>query len=165
MGIFGDIGDFIGGIASGPLGRAAGQILVERATRRSSGPPAPGPVFFPGGAGSPIGAPLVRAGFNEFSGPFGPPGVVPAFNPLQSPGPIDFGLDPSPTSFFRATKASMRPVRFLTQANPVTGDIGFWEHAGQPVLFSRDLRVCKRVGRIAARSRRSMGRVTRRRKR
>lgn len=48
------------------------------------------------------------------------------------------------------------PQRTVFSFNPDTGAIGAWEYAGKPVLYSRDLAVCKRVNRI---TRRSAGRV------
>lgn len=85
----------------------------------------------------------------------------------QAPGPVGpsllnpFGIDPGCPSFFRAGGMTARPTRFITQTNPATGALTFWEHAGQPILFSRDLRVVKRVRRIASKA----GTVTRRRTR
>lgn len=167
MGIFGDLGDFLGGIASGPLGQVGAQILLDRERARNA-PRIAVPVGFPGtGVPSiprgPIGGPPIRAGSGlPLPVRFGPPGVVPdratfgaellPVGALPVPGPIDFGLDPTTPSFFKPSKATVRPIRFLTQTNPVSGEMAFWEHAGQPILFSRDLRVCKRVARIASRS-------------
>ncbi len=80
---------------------------------------------------------------------------------VQAPQPVDFGIDPACPSFFPTTGMRSPPARFITAVNPSTGALTWWEHAGQPVLFSRDLRVVKRVRRIASKA----GVVTRRRTR
>ncbi len=170
MGIFEGLGGFIENVLSGPVGQIGGQILLGREQarqQRRAGPPAI--TGFPSPGPGPIGGPVIRAGSTELArmtdfDPFQAGGVLPVAT-LPVPGPVPFGIDPQTPSFFRPARATVRPIRFITQMNPATGALVFWEHAGQPILFSRDLRVCKRVGRIASRSKRSMGRVTRRRKR
>jgi hypothetical protein len=44
------------------------------------------------------------------------------------------------------------PVRTVLARHPQTGSIAAWEYRGQPVLYSGDLAVCKRVQKIARRS-------------
>lgn len=88
---------------------------------------------------------------------------MPTMPVLEVPEEVPWGRDPSGVlagGLFKRVREGRRAVRFITAKNPATGKVVFWEHAGQPVLFSRDLRVCKRVGRIAARA--SRGRSRRR---
>jgi hypothetical protein len=44
------------------------------------------------------------------------------------------------------------PVRTVYARHPQTGNIAAWEYAGRPVLYTRDLAVCKRVNKIARRT-------------
>lgn len=69
-------------------------------------------------------------------------------NGAAAPGPG------CPTTPFRTAPASMRAQAFV-QVNPATGRATWFKPAGRPILWSDDLRACKRVGRIAARARRS----------
>ncbi len=89
------------------------------------------------------------------------PGVFQTAGIIQAPAREPSFLDPGCPSFFTAGGMTARPTRFITATNPATGALVFWEHAGQPILFSRDLRVVKRVRRIASKA----GTVTRRRTR
>ena len=95
------------------------------------------------------------------------PGVFQTAGIIQAPQPVGpsltnpFGIDPSCPSFFRTGGVTARPTRFITATNPATGALTFWEHAGAPILFTRDLAVVKRVRRIASKA----GMVSRRRTR
>ncbi len=91
--------------------------------------------------------------------------TIPAY---EIPSEVPYGIDPSGVlagQLFKPIREGRRATRFITAKNPATGKVVFWEHCGQPVLFSRDLRVCKRVGRIAARASRGRGRRRATRKR
>lgn len=60
------------------------------------------------------------------------------------------------TSPFVPTMAGARAQPFVA-SNPVTGKLTWFKPAGRPILWSGDLTACRRVGRIAARARRSRG--------
>ena len=91
------------------------------------------------------------------------PVSMPTMPVVDVPSEIPWGRDPAGImagGLFKPARTTVVPTRFITAKNPVTGSIVFWEHAGRPVLFSRDLRVVKRVSKIAARA----ARGTRRRR-
>ena len=185
MGIFGDIFGGIERFAGSEFGQAAFGVLGQAAAARFAPPPArrgaaapvrvpmqaisPGAVVGAGGgpfSGVPV-AQLAQRAFESLGG--GPPmsgvfqlaglGLGPSV--VNAPQPVPFALDPSCPSFFPNGRVSNPPARFITATNPTTGALTWWEHAGQPILFSRDLRVVKRVRRIASKA----GTVTRRRTR
>jgi hypothetical protein len=53
-------------------------------------------------------------------------------------------------ALFRAGAAQVRPVPRIMRQHPTRPDeLVVWEHAGRPVLYSRDLRAKRRVERIA----------------
>ncbi len=181
MGIFGDIFEGLGDIARGPIGQAVGGRLLERFLPL---PQFPGPISFPRApAPAPVPqapllapGPVVLAGGGPFGGaPFvdpaslggGPPmpGVFQTAGIIQQQPREPSFLDPGCPSFFRAGGMTARPTRFITATNPATGALTFWEHAGQPIMFSRDLAVCKRVRRIAGKAGTVARRRTSRRKR
>ena len=58
------------------------------------------------------------------------------------------------TSPFVPTMAGARAQPFIAP-NPVTGATTWFKPAGKPILWSGDLTACRRVGKIAARARRS----------
>jgi len=60
--------------------------------------------------------------------------------------------------FFQATMGGVRVKSTVMLRHPISGQPVFFKHAGRPILFSGDLRTCKRVNKIAARARRSRGR-------
>ncbi len=93
------------------------------------------------------------------------PGVFQTAGIIQAPAREPSFLDPGCPSFFRPGGMTARPTRFITATNPATGALTFWEHAGQPIMFSRDLAVCKRVRRIAGKAGTVARRRTSRRKR
>lgn len=88
-------------------------------------------------------------------------GEAPSLPPWQPPtngGPMQYAGGGCPTSPFRAGAAmAARAVPFVVP-NPVSGRPVWFMPAGAPVLWSGDLRACKRVSRIAARAARSGGR-------
>ena len=178
MGIFGDILGGIEDIARGPIGEAAfglaGQAIAARFAPSVRGIPPGGGFRVPTGPGPP--SQIVTAGGGPFRGfpefppaafseGGGPPMGFMTAGIVQAPQPVPFGFDPACPSFFKPPSATSRPIRFITATNPATGALTFWEHAGQPVMFSRDLAVCKRVRRIAARAGTVARRRTSRRKR
>ncbi len=170
MGIFGDIVEGIEAFAGSEFGQAAIGFGLQRLL-----PPPPQPRGFPPPMRqAPVGRPVSRGGFVSAGG--GPPGSIiqtrfPEFPPLptnggptmgvfqtaglggivQAPQPVPFGFDPACPSFFKEGGMRATPTRFITATNPATGSLTFWEHAGQPILFARDLRVCKRVQKIGRR--------------
>jgi hypothetical protein len=60
-------------------------------------------------------------------------------------------------AFFRQPGTRSRPVRRIQRMDPTTERIHTWEHAGTPVLYSRDFRVVRRVRRVASKARRRVG--------
>lgn len=58
------------------------------------------------------------------------------------------------TPMFRQTMAGARAM-FFRAPNPVTGQDTWFRPAGRPILWSGDLRACKRVNKVARRARRS----------
>lgn len=56
---------------------------------------------------------------------------------------------------FVSTPAGSRARSFFAAQNPSTGRITWFRNAGRPILWSADLRACKRVNRVAARARRA----------
>jgi hypothetical protein len=166
VGIFGDIGGAIGEALPGLL-QTGGQLLLQKYLQPEprvqvmygAGPPGVGyapaisPATFPGSI--PLERPVSM-----------PP--LPTTPAYEIPSEIEWGLDPAGTlagQLFKKVKEGRRAVPYITAKNPATGQVVFWEHAGRPVLFSRDLRVCRRVGKIAARAARGRARrrVTRKR--
>ena len=134
---------------------------------------APEPVYGGGGGGPPGGGYVqpslpISVGTSPYVSPGGIPMTtmpvsMPTMPIVDVPSEIPWGRDPAGImagGLFKPAKTTVVPTRFITAKNPVTGSIVFWEHAGRPVLFSRDLRVVKRVSKIAARA----ARGTRRRR-
>lgn len=160
MGIFGDILGGLGDILSGPIGQTGAQLAGQYLQARYQPQPIVNVYGGPPGAGfAPQPAPIATPVFSGRTGvqfPLLPSGTqIQTASVLNVPQPRAWAPDPSCPSFFEPTNGSPRPVALLQAANPVTGKMAYWEHAGRPVLFSRDLRVCKRVGKIAARAARS----------
>lgn len=161
MSIFGDIGGFLKDVAASPIGQGIGAGLARGIQERIAGSPVIVNAAPAGGPPSRViqggQSPLMFATPASFqlpqlpmSTPISTGGsVVPV--QLDVPQPIPFGIDPQVPSFFRPTQQSARPIRYLTARNPVTGALATWEYAGRPVIYSRDLAVCKRVRKIATR--------------
>lgn len=156
MGIFGDIGEAFGQALPGLI-TTAGQLGLQRWL----GPEPPKVVY---GGGGPPASSLMQwpSPTTVPSIPVSWPTTMPTTMPtIEVPSEVPWGLDPSGVlagGLFKPVKQTASPVRFITAKNPVTKSVTFWEHAGAPVLFSRDLRVCKRVGKIAARAARGRAR-------
>lgn len=56
---------------------------------------------------------------------------------------------------YRQAPATVRPQPRIMQQNPLNpARIDVWEYAGQPILYSRDIRCTRRVRKIASRARR-----------
>ena len=178
MGVWDAVGDFFGSDIARDIGGGLAQIGVGILRERllpgggQGFPGPPGPISSPGPTGMPAGR-LPFDGFppggfngvdNTGGGPpmaGGPSVFTRASSTVQVPAPVPFGFDKPCPSFFKAGGMTARPVRFITDVNPATGELVFWEHAGRPILFSRDLGVVRRVRKIAAKA----GTVTRRRTR
>jgi hypothetical protein len=56
---------------------------------------------------------------------------------------------------FTQTQMGYRGKNFFAVANPQTGNLKWYRSAGRPILWSADLRACKRVNKVAARARRA----------
>lgn len=160
MGIFGDIGGAIGEALPGLL-TTAGTALIQRHLA-----PEPGRPIYTGG-GPPMALPVTMpTTVQPFPVSF--ERGIPATPAYEIPSEIPWGLDPSGTlagQLFKPVKAGSRAVPWITAKNPATGAITFWEHAGRPVLFTRDFRTCRRVARIASRAARGRARRRTSRKR
>lgn len=185
MGIFGDIVEGVESFFGSEFGQAVAGFGAAALQQRFLPPPQQrGPVFQAPPAPRPVSAgPFVAAGggpaiigdpatlqrrisqaFESLGGGPPMPGVFQTAalgSVTMAPQPVPFGIDPACPSFFRTGGMRATPTRFITATNPATGSLTFWEHAGQPILFARDMRVCKRVQKIARRA----GTVSRRRTR
>lgn len=60
-------------------------------------------------------------------------------------------------TMFRPNRTTIRPARLVVQMHPQTGEPVFFGHLGRPILFSRDMAVARKVGRLARRARRVRG--------
>lgn len=61
-------------------------------------------------------------------------------------------------TIFRQTPAGLRARSLVEVVNPYTGKKSWYRNVGRPILFSGDLRACRRVRKIAGRARRARGR-------
>ncbi|MEE8551613.1 MAG: hypothetical protein V3T08_10210 [Gemmatimonadota bacterium] len=165
MGIFDAIGDFFGSDVGKSLGQIGVDILRQQVLPQG---PVAQPFPFPFPTPSVPQFPTLPAGrvpisFPTFDTGGGPPTMAtPSIfrqASVMAPQPEPFAFDQPCPSFFKSGGMTARPTRFITAVNPATGQLTWWEHAGRPVLMSRDLAVVKRVRRIAAKA----GTVTRRR--
>lgn len=159
MGIFGDILGGIGEVARSPIGQQIGGALAARLAPReritqvylpSGSTTGPSALPMPVSAGqlpvrlavsaTPGSAEDERSYLSEFA------------DWLQGQDPNMLpGLYTGPT-------LSVRPIKRIYQQNPQHPErIDVWEHAGRPVLYSRDLATCRRVRRIARHARRRLG--------
>jgi len=55
-------------------------------------------------------------------------------------------------TFWRKTASGFRPVMELNARHPTTGRIGAWTYRGRPLMYTRDLAICRDVGRVARRA-------------
>lgn len=105
------------------------------------------PVALPGGA-------LIGQVLRQVPGVVG--GAVLGFQAGQEGGmtpALPFG-----GTVFRSTPAGLRFRSLVEFQNPITGRKAWYRNVGRPILFSGDLRACRRVNRIGARLRRGRGR-------
>lgn len=142
----------IGGFA-GPVRLPARGL--ERALPQSIGVPFPTGgsqmAFLPGGApiqqaglgGAVLGGIIGGLG-TEALGLFGSGGSNLPSLPGVAPGGI-----------FRVTQPGLRARALFHITNPSTGNEVWYRNVGRPILFSGDLRTCKRVGKIARMAARS----------
>jgi len=167
MSIFGSILGGIESVLSGPIGQLGGQLAGQYIQARYS-QPAQTMIVAGGPAGTGMGYPMTAANLPAFQAGGGTGIQFPLLTnggvqaqpvSLQVPQPQRGWFDPTVPSLFEPTAQSARPIRLLHAMNPVTGKMAFWEHCGTPVLWSRDLRTCKRVAKIAARAARSRPRA------
>ena len=56
-------------------------------------------------------------------------------------------------TIFNVTPTGLRAKSMVEIVNPMTGRKSWYRNVGRPILFSGDLRVCKRVDRVARRAR------------
>jgi hypothetical protein len=161
------LGDTISGIgstitaalqAATPLATA---IYAERAARSmarsASGVPTADPYALaagvPSGALSLPGAGALSAGaLAALLG--GQPGAMEEGGLLEA---LESDIEREVSLWRRSTGGQVHPVRNVLARHPQTGAIRAWEYRGQPVLYSGDLAVCKRVNKIARRSAARMG--------
>jgi hypothetical protein len=146
--------------AAAPVAQA---IFAERAARElrrggmgmtvaSAGPPGMSALVAPAVAPGAVLGPLLGGGvLGGMLG--GQPGTLEEGGILET---FETDLEREAVFWRRGTGASVRPVREIFARHPVTGALRTWEYRGQPILYSGDLAVCKRVNKIA---RRSAGRV------
>jgi hypothetical protein len=106
------------------------------------------PVALPGGA---LVGPLLRGLGGAALGGAAVGGAISAF------GDSDVAL-PFGGNVFRRTAAGIRARSLVEVVNPMTGRKTWYRNVGRPILFSGDLRSCKRVQKVASRARRARGR-------
>jgi len=152
MGLGDTLGDVLGGVVN--VGQQVlPAIFQERLLREQRR----GSAF----AGSMSGIPLPGVGAGALGGLAGmllggeEPGALEQGGILERLG-LEGDLERT-TTLWRRTAAGFAPVRTITGVHPTTGNVGFWEYAGKPVLMSRDLAVCKRVNKITRRAASRMG--------
>jgi hypothetical protein len=105
-------------------------------------------VALPGGA---LIAPLLRGLGGAALGGAAVGGAISAFQP----GAVEL---PFGGRVFRQTPSGIRARSLVEVMNPLTGRKTWYRNVGRPILFSGDLRSCKRVQKIASRARRARGR-------
>lgn len=111
---------------------------------------------------------IIAAGQGGAVVPGGTPQVVQPLLPgLTTPGTVGAtvagvaGACPS----FRASPTRVSPIRELRAVDPTTGKIHSWQHAGTPLIWSRDRACAKRYAKQAGftlKRRGSGGKATRR---
>lgn len=133
-------GDFLGGL--GDLARGVLPIVREFTGPRASVQPierGPGGAFLP----------VTRAEFDL-------PGLQVPFSGTTLRSPFSTDVAALAGSPFRPTMAGAAAKIFFVP-NPVSGKITWFGPLGRPILWSRDLTVCKRVKKVARRARRAGG--------
>jgi len=87
-------------------------------------------------------------------------GQLPADTTVDYPG-VGMGAgDPMSGAFWAPTATGFRPISNIAMISP-DGRIGVWNHAGRPLLWSKDLAAVKRVRRIAGKAASKLGGVRR----
>ena len=100
------------------------------------------------GGVTPVSASFVRP-VSDMDDGFGLSDLVPAF---------EFGDGAACGDFFRTSPIARATARPWVAVPKPGGGETFYRHVGQPLLFSGDLATSQRVGKLAARARRSRGR-------
>ena len=154
------LGDTIAGLGSSitstlqALAPVASAIYAERAARSmarsASGVPVASSFAPVLGAGVGVGA--SAAALEALLG--GQPGAMEEGGILEA---LESDIEREVSLWRRASGGQVHPVRNILARHPQTGAIRAWEYRGQPVLYSGDLAVCKRVNKIARRSAARMG--------
>lgn len=110
----------------------------------------------PGGAplNAGLGTGIIEAGLGGALGRLAPLAGGIALEQLLDLIPGGAGAGAVSGGLFRPTPSRVTPVRRIMAQNPQNPNrIEVWEHAGTPILFSRDLRCAKRVQKLARRAR------------
>lgn len=153
-------GDVLGGVLGGltDLATAATPIVsgiyAERAAREMRRAGATG------ASGVPVSSALVPgalAGMGTsaaLSLLIGQPGAMEEGDILER---MESDIEREVSLWRRSQGGTVHPVRNILARHPQTGAIRAWEYRGQPILYSGDLAVCKRVNKIARRSASRMG--------
>ncbi len=105
-------------------------------------------VALPGGA-------LIGQVLRQIPGVLG--GAVLGYGAGQEGGGQSLAL-PYGGMMFRPTTAGIRARSLVEVTNPISGKKSWYRNVGRPILFSGDLRACRRVRKIAGRARRARGR-------
>ena len=106
------------------------------------------PVALPGGA---LVAPLLRGLGGAVAGGALAGGAISAL----TGGQVDL---PFGGTVFRRTAEGLRFRSLVEFQNPLTGRRAWYRNVGRPILFSGDMRACKRVRKVASRARQAGGR-------
>jgi hypothetical protein len=156
MGLSDTVGDILGGLAQGVpqilpailQARAADQVQRQQlrlARMNFTGLGLPGAL---GGAVGATGAALAGLLGEE-------PGTLESGGMFENLG-LEGDVERTVT-LWKRTGGGFRPVPNFYGVNPATGRMNAWVNAGRPLLWSRDLAVCRNVDRIARRALRSRG--------
>ncbi|HEX4859723.1 MAG TPA: hypothetical protein VFV07_00710 [Rhizomicrobium sp.] len=111
-----------------------------------------------GASGVPLGSDLMTTGLPSALLPL--LGGIGGGLALSQPGQLEEGgllegleseIERETTLWRRSSGIGGRvsPVRTVLARHPQTGSIAAWEYKGQPVLYSGDLRTCRRVRKVA----------------
>jgi len=74
------------------------------------------------------------------------PGTLESGGILETLG-LEGDLERTAT-FWRRTASGFRPVMELNAVHPTSGRIGAWTYRGRPLMYTRDLAICRDVGRV-----------------
>lgn len=95
--------------------------------------------------------------------PWGPPSLLqqtPGTGVMIPSGGSRGGGIINAPQVFSPTSAGYRAKQFFAVPHPSTGNLTWYRSAGKPILWSGDLRACKRVNKVASRARRATPRRT-----